>query len=199
MENAELDKDRARIVLGRYGVVFRELLEHELPALRWPRLFRALRLHELSGEIVSGHFFTDVPGLQFASHEALRKLEAAPQDGRVYLVNACDPASLCGTGLPLASLPRRIAGHFMVYVGNQLVLVLQKGGRALTVFTDPGHPALAPALGIYRLLLGREYAPQSGLTVETVNDKPAATSPFADDLRAFGFGNDYRGLSLWKH
>jgi ATP-dependent Lhr-like helicase len=198
IETAELDKDRARIVLARYGVVFRELLEHELPALRWPRLFRALRLLELSGEIVSGHFFTGVPGLQFASHEALRALEAARPDGRVYMINACDPASLCGTGLPLASLPRRIAGHFMVYVGSQLVLVLQKAGRALTVLVEPGHPALAAALGIYRLMLGREFAPQSGLTVETVNDQPATTSPFADDLRAFGFGNDYRGLSLWK-
>jgi ATP-dependent Lhr-like helicase len=200
IEEAELDKDRARIVLDRYGVVFRELLEHELPALRWPRLFRALRLLELSGEIVSGHFFTPRTGLQFASHAALRRLQEPLPDDRLYLINACDPASLCGLGLgdPLLALPRRMPGNFVVYRGRQLLLVLQKSGRALNALVEPGHPSLQSALGIYRLLLGRELAPQSSFTVESVNDKPATTSPYADDLRRFGFSNDYRGMSLWK-
>jgi ATP-dependent Lhr-like helicase len=84
LENAELEKERARLVLARYGVVFRELLEHELAPLRWPRLFRALRLLELSGEIVSGHFFLGVPGIQFATHEALRRLGDSLPSEAVY-------------------------------------------------------------------------------------------------------------------
>jgi ATP-dependent Lhr-like helicase len=42
-------RERARLLLDRYGVVFRELLDRELPALRWSEVFRALRLLDLSG------------------------------------------------------------------------------------------------------------------------------------------------------
>ena len=72
LEEEERNKDRVRLLLDRYGVLFRELLQRELPALRWKGLFRALRLMELSGEILAGHFFEGVPGPQFASHRAFR-------------------------------------------------------------------------------------------------------------------------------
>ena len=200
VEYAELDKERARMVLGRYGVVFRELLEHELPALRWPRLFRALRLLELSGEIVSGHFFAGAPGIQFATHEAVRRLAEPLPGERIYFVNACDPASLCGLGLDGLSpnLPRRIANNWMVFLGNRLMLVVQRSGRELTVLVEPGHAALASALAIYRFFLSREFSPLSSVTVETVNDASALASPYAEVLRQIGFTNDYRGMTLWK-
>ncbi len=39
------------------------------------------------------------------------------------------------------------------------------------------------ALAIYRFFLGREYAPMSSATVETVNGVGANASPFASALR----------------
>ncbi|MGA2108393.1 MAG: hypothetical protein ABSH25_12215, partial [Syntrophorhabdales bacterium] len=67
IDEAELIKDRARQLFRRYGVLFRELLANELPLLQWPAIFRALRLMELSGECLSGHFFEGIPGIQFCS------------------------------------------------------------------------------------------------------------------------------------
>jgi ATP-dependent Lhr-like helicase len=198
--NAELEKDRARMVLARHGVVFRELLEHELPPLRWAKVFRALRLLELSGEIISGHFFQGVPGIQFATHEAIRRLAEPLPGERIYFINACDPASVCGLGFGgfPAEIPRRIASNWMVFRGSQLLLVLQKGGRELTVLSEPGDAVLGPALAIYRFFLGRESSPISSVTVETVNGVNANASPFAEPLRATGFTNDYRGMTLWR-
>lgn len=195
----ESDKERARLLLARYGVVFRELLEHELPPLRWGRVFRALRLLELGGEIVAGHFFEGVPGLQFASHEAIRRLaEPLPAD-RTYFVHACDPASPCGLGLPgLPPLPRRAAGHWTVFRGRDLVLTLQKAGRELTLALAPGDPRVEDGLGIYPFLLGRQFDPPASMMVETVNGQPAATSAYVEQLRKVGFVSDYRGMSLWK-
>ena len=51
LEIEERKKDRARMLLDRYGIVFRELLQREAPGFRWADVFRPLRLMELSGEV----------------------------------------------------------------------------------------------------------------------------------------------------
>jgi ATP-dependent Lhr-like helicase len=136
IDREELAKDRVRRLLARWGVLFRELLENELPFLRWSALFRTLRLMELSGEIVSGRFFEGTLGVQFASPQAIEFLRSlfpdrAPSaaegglddepaaragtgpgpagtegNGRPYLLCASDPASLCGVGI--TGLPYRL-------------------------------------------------------------------------------------------
>lgn len=41
----ELEKDRARILLDCYGVLFRELLRREIPGFRWKDVFEALTFY----------------------------------------------------------------------------------------------------------------------------------------------------------
>jgi ATP-dependent Lhr-like helicase len=168
--------------------------------LRWPKIFRALRLLELSGEIIAGHFFEGVPGIQFATHAAIGRLVEPMPVERIYIVNACDPASVCGLGLDALSpqLPRRVSGNWMVFRGSKLVLGLQKNGKELTILAEPGDAVVEPALAIYRFFLGREFSPISSVAVETINGVQAIHSPFAPALRAAGFSNDYRGMSLWR-
>ena len=69
MENT---KEQARLLLHRYGVVFRELMQRETALAPWREIFRALRLMELSGEVVSGRFFDTIPGPQYMTPQALR-------------------------------------------------------------------------------------------------------------------------------
>ena len=71
----ETAKDRVRILLDRYGVISREIANREGGVFRWAALFRALRIMELSGEIVSGLFFNGLSGPQFAAPAAVRQLE----------------------------------------------------------------------------------------------------------------------------
>jgi len=146
----ELSKDRIRQLFRRYGILFRELLANELPLLQWRLLFRSLRLMELSGEVLSGHFFEGIPGLQFISPEAFRMLqEPLPQDARFWL-SAVDPASLCGTPLaPLkASLPPRLASTHLVYEGSSLVLVsAAPAGASISAWNrGPAYPAAPVAV-----------------------------------------------------
>ncbi len=58
------------MLLQRYGILFRELLLRELGPLKWARVFRALCLIELSGEV---HPFAGIGGLRFSSHAAFRE------------------------------------------------------------------------------------------------------------------------------
>ena len=57
VDREEMGRERVRLLLDRYGILFRELLARELPEFRWGELFRSLYLMELSGEVVSGAFF----------------------------------------------------------------------------------------------------------------------------------------------
>jgi hypothetical protein len=86
----------------------------------------------------------------------------------------------------------------MVFRGSDLLLVVQKNGRELTVLAEPGDANLESALAIYRFFLGREFSPLAAVTLETVNGLAANASPYAGVLRTMGFANDYRGMNLWK-
>ncbi|NNK00347.1 MAG: hypothetical protein HKP58_08025 [Desulfatitalea sp.] len=117
----ELKKDRVRLLLDRYGILFKELLQREQPVLSWAALFRSLRLMELSGELLAGYFFENIPGPQFVSHEAFRKLQSKLPEESIFWINASEPASLCGLQIDAfkGTLPKRLSGTHLVYQGKK--------------------------------------------------------------------------------
>jgi ATP-dependent Lhr-like helicase len=166
-------------LLARYGVLFRELVARELPALGWSRIFRALRLMELSGEVLTGRFFSGVPGPQFASHVAFRRLQTGLDPDASYWMSSIDPASPCGLGLEgQGDLPRRHPTTALSFVGTALVLVSRRSGRDLTVAIEPGDARMAAAVAPLAAMLTRELAPARGIDVETVNGETATTSRY---------------------
>ncbi|HAF24335.1 MAG TPA: hypothetical protein DCK93_15755, partial [Blastocatellia bacterium] len=64
----------ARILLKRYGVVFKRLLEREGIALPWRVLLRIYHRLEARGEIRGGRFVAGISGEQFALPEAVGML-----------------------------------------------------------------------------------------------------------------------------
>ena len=184
LDAEELNKDRVRALLQRYGVLFRSLVSRELPDLRWSKLFRALRLMELSGEVLSGHFFDGLPGLQFMAPKAFQELKQGLTKGDVYWLNATDPASVCGLGIEDLSkvLPARRPSTHLVYHGTRVVLVSQRNGGELDIRVDPGDPNLEKYFEVLKHLLTRQFSPRRSITVETINGTPADTSPYAATL-----------------
>ncbi len=201
LDREERQKERARLLLQRYGVVFRELLSRELPALQWRQVFRSLRLMELSGEVAAGAFFDGVPGPQFASPAAVRRLRRDLPEDAVWWVNALDPASPSGLALEgLRGLfPRRAAGTHLVFQGSTLVLTSEGRGRRLRVLVPPDHPRIADFLEVFRLQLTRAFAAWRSIEVQEINDEPAAASPYAAVLAArFQVSSTASGLRLWR-
>ena len=197
----ELNKDRVRVLLMRYGVLFRELLARELPALRWGALFRALRLMELSGEIVTGNFFNGVPGIQFASHEAVRTLQQGLDHDAVYWLNAADPASLCGADLESLKhdLPKRVPGSHLVYHGNRLVIVSKSYGKHLEIRVPPDHPRLTDYFGFLRAMLTRTFHPMHRISIEKINSDRVLYSPYLSWLRdSFEVSADPKTVWLYR-
>jgi len=201
LEATELAADRARLLLARYGVLFREILARELPAFAWGEIFRALRRMELSGEILSGHFFAGIPGPQFASHGAFRLLREGLARDASFWLSALDPASPCGLDLPdlKPHLPRRHASTHLAFSGSRPVVVSTRGGKQLRISVPPDHPRLSEYLGFLKVLLSRGFAPVSSVEIETINGEPAAASPYRAVLEEhFGLTRDPKGVRLWK-
>jgi ATP-dependent helicase Lhr and Lhr-like helicase len=201
LEAEERRKDRARLLLDRYGVLFRELLQREAPAFRWGEVFRALRLMELSGEVLSGVFFEDVPGPQFASRKALRALRSVKESERIWWICAADPASVCGLGLEAlrAGLPRRLAGTHLVYRGAELMVISRRSGGALTILVAPDDPRLPEYLRFLEVALSRPFEPVRRIAIETINDSPAAQSEYLPALREqFDANVDYKNVILYR-
>ncbi|MEK6281308.1 MAG: DEAD/DEAH box helicase [Acidobacteriota bacterium] len=73
---AEAAEEIARILLKRYGVVFKRLLEREGIALPWRVLLRIYHRLEARGEIRGGRFVGGISGEQFALPEAVGMLRA---------------------------------------------------------------------------------------------------------------------------
>jgi ATP-dependent Lhr-like helicase len=159
-------------------------------------VFRALRLMELGGEILSGRFFEGVPGVQFISTAAFARLERGLPEGVPWWLAAQDPACACGLGLPGLDLPPRLAGTHLVYHGPRLVLVSRSRGRELEFRLDPEDPLLPACLAIFPAHFRREYHPWNAVRVALINGGPARSSPYKAALLASGFVEEYRGLVL---
>ena len=200
LEREETNKERVRVLLERYGIIFRELLLRELPPLQWQRLFRTLRIMELSGELLSGSFFHGIPGLQFVSHEGFRMLARGLSEDAVFWLNAVDPASLCGVGLEGVKdeLPPRIPWTHLVYHGTRLVVVSRRFGKELRIDVPPDDSHLPEYLAFFRVLVSREFNPRKRIIVERINGAPAGQSAYREALINFGFQGAYRGLEFWR-
>ncbi|MBN1799538.1 MAG: DEAD/DEAH box helicase [Spirochaetales bacterium] len=196
----EMQRQRVRQLLDRYGIIFRELLARELPDLRWAKLFRCLRIMELSGEIYAGYFFENVPGLQFAAAEALRVLRQELPYDAIFWINACDPASLCGSGLGFfkGKLPRRVPTTYLVYHGSRHVLSVLRNGKALEIHVESGSGELPGYYSLFNDMLTREFNPLKAIKVEIINGEAAVTSEYKSGLLDFGFKEDYKVLVLRK-
>jgi ATP-dependent Lhr-like helicase len=195
-----LVKDRVRQLLKRYGILFRDLLARELPPMVWAKVFKTLRIMELSGEIISGHFFKGIPGAQFMSQDAFRMLGQPLPEDAVFWMNAGDPASLCGTRLENLEtpLPARRLSTFLVHHGKEVVMTCRKNCKDVQIHVPPDHPSLPAYCDFFKALVNRRFNPVRSIMVETINGNPAATSPYAEPLKAAGFTKDYRGLEMIK-
>ena len=98
----------AHVMLGRYGVVFRDLRPREAFARPWRDVLRALRRLEARGVVRGGRFVSGFVGEQYALPEAvtaLRRRRAAAPTGQRVRISAVDPLNLTGIVTPGERVP----------------------------------------------------------------------------------------------
>src|SRR5436190_1427895 len=127
----------ARVLLRRYGVVFRRLLERESFKVTWYELGRLYRRWEARGEISGGYFVGGVSGEQFALPEAIGLLrsirKASPKDELITL-SAADPLNLQGILTPGSRIAALTANRVLVRDG--LPVAALEGGEIRRLSDD---------------------------------------------------------------
>ncbi|MGH9491876.1 MAG: DEAD/DEAH box helicase [Terriglobales bacterium] len=106
-----------KMLLGRYGVVFRDLLARETILPKWRELLIAFRRLEDRGEVRGGRFVSGFIGEQFAlpvAVESLRALRKQEPAGETITLSAADPLNLVGILVPGERVPA-ISGRFVSY------------------------------------------------------------------------------------
>jgi ATP-dependent Lhr-like helicase len=197
---------RAKAMLERYGVVTREAVLAEGVGGGFASVYGVLKAMEESGTVRRGYFVGGLGAAQFALPGAVDRLRSERRDvdadlpgrtptGPVVVLAAVDPANPYGAALPwpdTAHRPARVAGAHVVLVDGEVAVFIERGGRRLVTFeaasrTDrwvDGLVALVKERRVRRLVIGQ------------IDGDSAAVSPLAAALRAHGFADGYRGLSL---
>jgi ATP-dependent Lhr-like helicase len=195
----------ASALLERHGIVTREAVAAEAISGGYTSVYPVLRAMEEAGRARRGYFVAGLGAAQFALPGAVDRLRALRDDGPddVHVLAATDPAQPYGAALawPRADdderLPlQRAAGAYVVLVGGQAVLYLERGGRSLLTL-----PAAADEERLLRAVsaLPRLVTPDGPfreLRLERVDRGPVGESRLSEHLQAIGFRAGYRGHLL---
>ena len=112
----------ARMLLRRYGVLFRDLLVRESNAPRWRDLLGILRRLEARGEVRGGRFVSGFSGEQFALPQAVDSLRASRnrECPEPIAVSAADPLNLAGIITPGERVPA-VPGRQVRYANGRIL------------------------------------------------------------------------------
>lgn len=144
------NESAARLLLARYGVVFRDLLVRESNAPRWRDLLGILRRLEARGEVRGGRFVSGFGGEQFALPQAVESLklsrsrETSSADPERVVVAGADPLNLVGIVVPGDRVPA-VPGASVTYInGVPATPAATAEGKAAPSRTQAAKPRTTP-------------------------------------------------------
>jgi ATP-dependent Lhr-like helicase len=199
----------AELLLERYGIVTREqVLAEGIPG-GFSSIYAELSQLETLGVARRGYFLEGLGGAQFALPGAVERLRgrgrsSSPDAAPPLVLAAVDPAQPYGAALPWPKRPddehapgrrpARTAGAYVVLVGGDPIVYLERGGRALQTLVPATDGRLEPALAA--LVDHVRSGAIKRLALEKVDGASAMSSSLGPALLALGFQEGPRRLTL---
>jgi ATP-dependent Lhr-like helicase len=181
----------AELLLERHGIVTRDAVRAEGIPGGYGAVYAELRALETLGLCRRGYFVEGLGGAQFALGSAVERVRELrePADDDVLVLAAADPAQPYGAALPwprrAGARAARVAGAYVVLLGGEPVLYVERGGRSLVPLRDPDEAWLRPALAalVSHVRAGRAKR----LAVERFDGEPVAETEALELLVEAGF------------
>ncbi len=192
LSDAERAEKWARLLLERYGVVTREMLEREeipnvnLVYAEWQRM-------EWRGQVRRGIFVAGMSGIQYALPDAVENLRETPREDSVVILNAVDPANVFGSETSDFKFAR-VPSTYIVLRNGQPILLAQENGERLTIAPDIAEDVTRRAL---REFFMRSSAPRH-IVVSEWNDKTILGTRGEALLKELGLYRVPKGMEWWR-
>jgi ATP-dependent helicase Lhr and Lhr-like helicase len=186
-------------LLERYGIVTREAVLAEGVEGGFAGVYGVLKVLEERGQVRRGYFVAGQGAAQFALPGAVDRLRAVrepaePDEAAVHVLAATDPAQPYGGTLPWpdhAGRPARVAGGLVVLLDGEPAAWIDRRSHHVVTFPVAVDPVWIEAL-VNLVKDGRVRA----LEVRKVDGQPVGDSSWLGALRAAGFADGYKGLTL---
>jgi ATP-dependent Lhr-like helicase len=191
------ERDRralAELLLERQGIVTRDGVRAEGIAGGYSAVYGELKSLETLGLSRRGYFVEGLGGAQFALGGAVERIrELRPKEDEpveALVLAAADPAQPYGAALPwprrAGARAARVAGAYVVLLGGEPMLFVERGGRTLVPLRDPDPGWLRPALAaLVEHVKGRRGVKR--LAVERFDGEPVAETDVMSLLVEAGF------------
>jgi ATP-dependent helicase Lhr and Lhr-like helicase len=183
----------AELLLERQGIVTRDGVRAEGIQGGYGAVYSELKALETLGLCRRGYFVEGLGGAQFAlggAVERIRELRPREDEEREPLVlGAADPSQPYGGVLPwpkrAGARAARVAGAYVVLLGGEPALFVERGGRSLVPLRDPEEEWLRVALAA--LVEHARRFTRKRLAVERFDGEPVGESAFLPLLVEAGF------------
>jgi ATP-dependent Lhr-like helicase len=183
----------AELLLERQGIVTRDGVRAEGIQGGYGAVYSELKALETLGLCRRGYFVEGLGGAQFAlggAVERIRELRPREDEEREPLVlGAADPSQPYGGVLPwpkrAGARAARVAGAYVVLLGGEPALFVERGGRSLVPLRDPEDEWLRVALAA--LVEHARRFTRKRLAVERFDGEPVGESAFLPLLVEAGF------------
>ena len=152
-------------------------------------VYRELRKLETIGVCRRGYFVEGLGGAQFALPGAVERLREQPEGEPALVLAAADPAQPYGAALPwpkrAGGRASRVAGAYVVTLGGEAALFVERGGKSLVPLREPDDAWLRPALAA--LVEHARARRLTRLAVERFDGEPVTESDVLALLAEVGF------------
>ncbi len=183
----------AELLLERQGIVTRDGVRGEGIPGGYGAVYGELRTLETLGLCRRGYFVEGLGGAQFALGGAVERLrELRPRDGEEsepLVLAAADPAQPYGAALPwpkrAGARAARVAGAYVVLLGGEAALYVERGGRTLVPLREPEEAWLRAA--VTALVAHVKAGGVRRLAVERFDGEPVADTEIMPLLLEAGF------------
>jgi ATP-dependent Lhr-like helicase len=179
----------AELLLERQGIVTRDGVRAEGIPGGYAPVYRELRRLEVLGTCRRGYFVEGLGGAQFALPGAVERLRDRPSEQTALVLAAADPAQPFGAALPwpkrAGARAARVAGAYVVLLGGEPALFVERGGRSLVPLREPEEGWLREALAALVENMPRMRVKR--LAVERFDGRPVGETEVMPLLLEAGF------------